>query len=104
MEHHKKLLAEFYTGRRDDYSRRTHSLSVLPPDISSSLLIFNKENMTSKQMKILYQASKILHKEFDKYKCKSFDTFCYICRSLRIIEEFDDLIELLDDSKWSELK
>lgn len=59
--------------------------------------------MTKSQIKLLRQASKLLHKEFDKSRCKDKQPPCPQCWIDRIIEDFDGVIEYVDESKWKKI-
>ena len=52
--------------------------------------------ITKKQLAILKQASKILHKDWDKYNCKDYNAFCSQCRAERIIKDYDCLVDFMD--------
>jgi hypothetical protein len=58
----------------------------------------------NQNLKILYKASKILHKEWDKYSCKKNLPTCPQCWASQIIDNFDGLIFLMDESKWEKKK
>jgi len=59
--------------------------------------------MNKEKIKILKQASKILHKEWDKTKCSENLPPCPQCWANQIIDNLDGLIYFMDESKWKKV-